>query len=80
MRLVLLIDYVLTGTISVSPSTLSEWLQGIPRLESLTVWSGNALSQHAGDTIRNHCPGFKHLTIYRWYGLPMYVMGVQATI
>lgn len=52
----------------VPPETLSAWIEGLPLLKSLTIWSGDALSQHAGDKIRNHSPDFKQLTIYGWYG------------
>ncbi|PWY73645.1 hypothetical protein BO70DRAFT_364545 [Aspergillus heteromorphus CBS 117.55] len=55
---------------NVPPETLTGWLDGLPLLQSLTIWSGDALSQHAGDKLRNHCPDFKQLTIYGWKNDP----------
>ncbi|GLA00221.1 hypothetical protein AnigIFM60653_008280 [Aspergillus niger] len=55
---------------NVPPETLSAWIEGLPLLKSLTIWSGDALSQHAGDKIRNHSPDFKQLTIYGWKNDP----------
>ncbi|RAK99130.1 uncharacterized protein BO80DRAFT_410751 [Aspergillus ibericus CBS 121593] len=55
---------------NVRPETLSAWIEDLPLLQSLTIWSGDALSQHAGDKLRNHCPAFKHLTIYGWKNNP----------
>ncbi|OJJ01148.1 hypothetical protein ASPVEDRAFT_52165 [Aspergillus versicolor CBS 583.65] len=54
----------------VQPTILNEWVEGSPQLQSLTVWSGSALSQRAGDKIRDHCPEFKQLRIYIWQNKP----------
>ncbi|PYH87914.1 hypothetical protein BO71DRAFT_339995 [Aspergillus ellipticus CBS 707.79] len=59
-------DWIKVKVGTVPPETLSGWLDGLPLLQSLTIWSGDALSQHAGDKLRNHCPDFKQLTIYGW--------------
>ncbi|KAL4880463.1 hypothetical protein BJY04DRAFT_191329 [Aspergillus karnatakaensis] len=50
----------------VPPSTLIEWVAGLPQLQSLTLWSGAALSQQTGENISSHCHDFKQLTIYSW--------------
>ncbi|PYI10405.1 hypothetical protein BO78DRAFT_458515 [Aspergillus sclerotiicarbonarius CBS 121057] len=55
---------------NVPPEILSAWIEELPLLQSLTIWSGDALSQHAGDKLRNHCPAFKDLTIYGWKNNP----------
>ncbi|KAI9934692.1 hypothetical protein MW887_000309 [Aspergillus wentii] len=55
---------------SVPSSSLSEWLEEMPLLQTLNVWSGDSLTQHSGDKIRNHCPEFKRLTIFRWANEP----------
>ncbi|KAL4897853.1 hypothetical protein BDV59DRAFT_168654 [Aspergillus ambiguus] len=51
---------------NVPPSVLSGWLEHLPLLQTMTTWSGYALTHHAGDKIRTHCPEFKQLTIYGW--------------
>ncbi|GAD93807.1 hypothetical protein ANI_1_2340024 [Paecilomyces variotii No. 5] len=51
---------------NVSPSSLSEWVRGLSQLQALSLWSGSALSQHAEDEIKAHCPEFKKLTLFRW--------------
>ncbi|PLB48017.1 hypothetical protein P170DRAFT_386160 [Aspergillus steynii IBT 23096] len=51
---------------NISSSTLVEWLERLPLLRTLSVWSGAALTDHAGDKLRAHCPDFKQLTIYGW--------------
>ncbi|GKZ31735.1 hypothetical protein AbraIFM66950_000500 [Aspergillus brasiliensis] len=63
-------DWVLVKIGTVPPETLSAWIEGLPLLKSLTIWSGDALSHHAGDKIRNHSPDFKQLTIYGWKNDP----------
>ncbi|OJJ46705.1 hypothetical protein ASPZODRAFT_132829 [Penicilliopsis zonata CBS 506.65] len=55
---------------NVPPASLSEWIQGLPHLQVLRIWSGEALTQHAGQEIRSHCPNFKRLTVYRWSNYP----------
>ncbi|RAH74354.1 uncharacterized protein BO66DRAFT_468188 [Aspergillus aculeatinus CBS 121060] len=57
-------------SLNVPPETLSEWVGGLPLLQSLTVWSGEALSEHTGAQLRHNCPKFKHLTIYSWRDRP----------
>ena len=52
---------------TVPPSVLSSWLEDLPLLQAITIWSGAALTQHAGKQIHSHCPDFKQLTIYAWY-------------
>ncbi|KAL2872382.1 uncharacterized protein BJX67DRAFT_5816 [Aspergillus lucknowensis] len=54
----------------VPPTTLNEWIEGSPQLQSLTVWSGAVLSQQAGEKIRTHCPDFRQLRIYTWQNKP----------
>ncbi|PKY01506.1 hypothetical protein P168DRAFT_258083 [Aspergillus campestris IBT 28561] len=51
---------------NIPPSVLSSWLEDLPLLQAMTIWSGTALTQHAGNQIRSHCPDFKQLTIYAW--------------
>ncbi|KAE8351093.1 hypothetical protein BDV28DRAFT_137897 [Aspergillus coremiiformis] len=55
---------------NVQPSVLAEFLQQLPLLQTLTIWSGGSLTDHAGDKIRNHCPDLKQLTIYSWKDQP----------
>ncbi|GAB1213645.1 hypothetical protein ATERTT37_002795 [Aspergillus terreus] len=51
---------------NVQPSVLSEWLEHLPLLQTMTIWSGYALTHQAGERIHDHCPEFKQLTIYGW--------------
>jgi hypothetical protein len=53
----------------VPSTTLDDWIEGLPQLQNLSVWTGSALSQQVGKKIRDHCPEFKQLRIYIWYGL-----------
>ncbi|KAL3466399.1 hypothetical protein BJX64DRAFT_250811 [Aspergillus heterothallicus] len=53
----------------VPSTTLNEWIEGLPQLQSLTVWSGSALAQQAGEKIRDHCPDFRQLRIYIWQSM-----------
>ncbi|KAL2815726.1 hypothetical protein BJX63DRAFT_389477 [Aspergillus granulosus] len=53
----------------VPSTTLNEWVEGLPQLQSLTVWSGSALAQQAGEKIRDHCPDFRQLRIYIWQSI-----------
>ncbi|KAF7587265.1 hypothetical protein BBP40_007504 [Aspergillus hancockii] len=55
---------------NVQPSVLAEFLQQLPLLQALTIWSGASLTDHAGDKIRSHCPDLKQLTIYSWQDQP----------
>ncbi|KAE8364888.1 hypothetical protein BDV27DRAFT_144942 [Aspergillus caelatus] len=57
----------LTGY-QVQPSELAEFLQQLPSLQTLSVSSGASLTDHVRDTIRNHCPDLKQLTIHSWDG------------
>ncbi|KAL4917313.1 hypothetical protein BDW62DRAFT_184210 [Aspergillus aurantiobrunneus] len=54
----------------VPPTILNRWIEGSPQLQSLTVWSGAALSQQAGEKIRDHCHDFRQLRIYIWQNKP----------
>ncbi|KAL4931337.1 uncharacterized protein BDV17DRAFT_256655 [Aspergillus undulatus] len=54
----------------VQPTILNEWIEQSPQLQSLTLWSGAALSQGAGEKIREHCPEFRQLRIYFWQSKP----------
>ncbi|KAL4944581.1 hypothetical protein BDV06DRAFT_186846 [Aspergillus oleicola] len=54
----------------VQPSVLNAWIESSPQLQSLTLWSGAALSQKAGEKIREHCPEFRQLRIYFWQNKP----------
>ncbi|KAL4903596.1 hypothetical protein BDW74DRAFT_155798 [Aspergillus multicolor] len=54
----------------VAPTILNEWIERSPQLQSLTVWSGTALSQRAGEKIREHCPEFRQLRMYIWQDKP----------
>ncbi|KAE8341626.1 hypothetical protein BDV24DRAFT_174317 [Aspergillus arachidicola] len=47
----------------VQPSELAKFLQQLPSLQTLRIWSGDFPT---GDKIRNHCPNFKQLTIDSW--------------
>ncbi|KAF9893881.1 hypothetical protein FE257_010051 [Aspergillus nanangensis] len=51
---------------NVSSSALIDWLDQLPLLQDMTIWSGASLMPHAADKIRNNCPDFKKLTIYQW--------------
>ncbi|KAL3488731.1 hypothetical protein BJX62DRAFT_171904 [Aspergillus germanicus] len=53
----------------VPSTTLDDWIEGLPQLQSLSVWTGSALSQQVGKKIRDHCPEFKQLRIYIWQSL-----------
>ncbi|RAL11604.1 uncharacterized protein BO97DRAFT_369990 [Aspergillus homomorphus CBS 101889] len=53
-------------SLNVPTETLLEWIEGLPLLQSLSIWSGDTLSQHAGLKLRQNCPKFKQLTIYSW--------------
>lgn len=51
----------------VSTDTLSDWIEHLPSLQTLSIWDGGNLTQSVGNKIRNHCPEFKRITAYRWY-------------
>ncbi|KAE8151281.1 hypothetical protein BDV25DRAFT_152844 [Aspergillus avenaceus] len=55
---------------NVQPPVLAEFLQQLPLLQSLTIWSGASLTDHSGDKIRDYCPELKQLTIYSWQNEP----------
>ena len=61
------LDNMLIILSPVPASTLSEWAEALPLLQTLTIWSGDALAEHAGDKLRKHCPSFKQLRVYTWY-------------
>ena len=45
---------------------LLSWISRLPRLQSMTVWSGSALDNGIGVQLRDHCPLFKTLRVYQW--------------
>ncbi|BCR88018.1 uncharacterized protein ACHE_40582S [Aspergillus chevalieri] len=51
---------------NISTDTLSDWLEHLPSLQTLSIWDGGNLTQPVGNKIRNHCPQFKRITAYRW--------------
>ncbi|KAB8261124.1 hypothetical protein BDV32DRAFT_148687 [Aspergillus pseudonomiae] len=53
----------------VQPSML-EFLQRLPSLQTLRIWSGSCLTDHVVDKIRNHCPDLKNIIIRGWYSEP----------
>ncbi|KAB8227581.1 uncharacterized protein BDW43DRAFT_293748 [Aspergillus alliaceus] len=55
---------------NVQPSLLAEFLQQLPLLQTLTIWSGTSLTDHAGDKIHIYCPDLKQITIYSWQDQP----------
>ncbi|GAB1200106.1 hypothetical protein APSETT444_009473 [Aspergillus pseudonomiae] len=40
-----------------------EFLQRLPSLQTLRIWSGSCLTDHVVDKIRNHCPDLKNVII-----------------
>ncbi|KKY27303.1 hypothetical protein UCDDS831_g00873 [Diplodia seriata] len=58
---------VITG--NVKASALIKWPPKLPRLTSLQLWAGDALSDpKAQDAIIAHCPKFDALSFYIWIG------------
>ncbi|KAL0264198.1 hypothetical protein SLS55_000144 [Diplodia seriata] len=58
---------VITG--NVKASALIKWPPKLPRLTSLQLWAGDALSDpKAQDAIIEHCPKFDALSFYIWIG------------
>lgn len=49
-----------------SPGFLSRWIGQSPRLQSLVLFKGDALSSGAGAAIAEHCIDFKNITIHEW--------------
>ncbi|KIW19812.1 hypothetical protein PV08_00387 [Exophiala spinifera] len=50
----------------VSQGHLSDWIALSPKLVSMVLWKGDALSNGAGKAIAQHCESFKSLTIHEW--------------
>lgn len=59
---------LLYGLISwkVHPQVMAECLSRMPRLQNLTVWSGEALEGN-GRLVHENCHVFKALRFYGWY-------------
>lgn len=54
---------------NVKPSAIIKWAPRLPRLNSLQLWGGSALSDpKAQDVIIEHCPKFNALSFYTWTG------------
>lgn len=51
---------------NLSPGFLTRWISRSPRLESLVLWNGDALSDGAGSAVKSTCASFKSLTIHDW--------------
>jgi hypothetical protein len=54
----------LTGNLS--RRFLPQWAARSPRLKSMVLWNGNALSDGVEDSIRDNCPTFASLTLVEW--------------
>ncbi|KAI9835632.1 MAG: hypothetical protein M1838_005266 [Thelocarpon superellum] len=50
----------------VLPGFLVRWVQRLPRLESLELWQGAALTEGVEGVIHDNCPQFKKLSLYTW--------------
>ena len=61
------LEYEVTNHVLVEPAKLANWLPRLPRLTHLSLWQGNALAG-TGDLFHVHCPGFKTLKFWDWYG------------
>lgn len=49
-----------------SPGFLPRWIARSPRLQSMVLWKGDALSDGAGAAIAANCEHFRYLTIREW--------------
>ncbi|KUL84048.1 hypothetical protein ZTR_07132 [Talaromyces verruculosus] len=47
-------------------NALKQWAVHLPRLQTLYIWNGAAFSEKADEEIREHCPEFKSLSVFRW--------------
>lgn len=52
--------------VSVPGNALKQWAVHLPRLQTLYIWNGAAFSEKADEEIREHCPEFKSLSVFRW--------------
>lgn len=50
----------------VGPGFLTRWISRSPKLETLVLWKGDALTNGAGAAIAEHCENFRNLTIREW--------------
>ncbi|RVX68622.1 hypothetical protein B0A52_07049 [Exophiala mesophila] len=50
----------------ISPGFLPRWISRSPKLQSLVLWKGDALTNGAGATIAQHCENFRNLTVHEW--------------
>ncbi|EED20574.1 conserved hypothetical protein [Talaromyces stipitatus ATCC 10500] len=55
---------------NVSGNSLKQWAVHLPRLQTLYIWNGAAFSERADEKIREHCPDFKSLSVFRWLDRP----------
>lgn len=53
----------------IDQSYLPDWIARSPKLVSMVLWKGDALSGGAGKAIAEHCESFKSLTIHEWSSL-----------
>lgn len=51
---------------NISATLLPQWITRSPRLERLVLWTGNSLSNGAGEAIAQSCENFRSLTIREW--------------
>lgn len=57
-----------SDAISVTHDLLSQSIQHLPHLRHLNVFRGEALAA-TGDLLRIHCPLFRSLSFFGWYGV-----------
>lgn len=47
----------------IQKESLPKWIRWLPRLRSLTLWTGDILDGSVADVIKYHCPDFDSLTL-----------------
>ncbi|KAL3712300.1 hypothetical protein TMatcc_000998 [Talaromyces marneffei ATCC 18224] len=51
---------------NISGNALKQWAIHLPRLQTLYIWNGASFDERADEEIREHCPDFKSLSVFRW--------------
>jgi hypothetical protein len=47
-------------------TSLLTWTTRLPRLQTMSLWRGDALENGVEKVISEHCPIFRSLSIYEW--------------
>ncbi|EEA20994.1 conserved hypothetical protein [Talaromyces marneffei ATCC 18224] len=60
------ISWLIQRVGTLSGNALKQWAIHLPRLQTLYIWNGASFDERADEEIREHCPDFKSLSVFRW--------------